>query len=165
MDKLFWLALWAKSKAGISYFCSSLFIFFLPIKPLIIAIGMAILLDTIFGAARTIKLNGWKSFTSRKLSRLASKMLLYQMVLISLFVIDYHILHDIGMHIFKIPYVATKAAALALIYIELKSIKENFELIYNVNLWKMLKELLMRTKEIKGEMEEIMKTDEKKADN
>ncbi|MFC6095814.1 phage holin family protein [Flavobacterium qiangtangense] len=165
MDKLFWLALWAKSKAGISYFCSSLFIFFLPIKPLLIAVGVAIFLDTVFGVARTLKLNGWKSFTSRKLSRLASKMLLYQMVLISLFVIDFHVLHDIGMHIFNIPYVSTKAAALTLIYIELKSIKENFELIYNVNLWKMLKELLMRTKEIKGDVEEIIGKDEKKINN
>lgn len=156
MDKLFWLGLWAKSKTTLLYYLSALCVFFIPIRELLIAVGMAIIIDTIFGIARTVKLKGWKSYTSRKLSRLASKMALYQFVLLSLYVIDVNVLNEIGLHLFNINLVSTRAVALTLIYIELKSIKENFEDIFKINLWSELKNLLMRTKEVKRDVSEII---------
>lgn len=146
-------------KSTLLVWISSLSLFFLPIKGLAIAVGLAILVDTIFGIWRTVKINGWKSFTSRKLSRLVSKSLLYLSVLYLIFPIDFYLINEIVKHFagINVDYLATKAVALTLVYIELKSMKESFNDIFGINVWNELKELLSRTKEIKSEIEDMTK--------
>lgn len=129
--------------------------FFAPIYGLLIAVGFAIFLDTFTGIFKSVKLNGWRSIRSRKLSNIVSKMLLYQITILLLFVIDNYVLNEfIAVH-FTIKFMFTKLVAILLIFIELVSIKENIEEALKIDIWKMLKNLLNRAKEVKEDINEI----------
>jgi hypothetical protein len=81
--------------------------------------------------------------------------LLYQITLILLFVIDKFLLNEFTHAHFTIQFMFTKLVAILLILIELTSIKENIEEALNINIWKMLKELLNRAKEVKEDINKI----------
>lgn len=142
-------------KTYLTYFITGLFLFFTPITGLLIAVALGIALDTFTGIFKSVKLNGWRSVRSRKLSNIVSKMLLYQITLILLFVIDKFLLNEFTQVHFSIQFLFTKLVAILLLLIELTSIKENIEEALNVNIWKMLKELLNRAKEVKEDINEI----------
>jgi hypothetical protein len=126
-----------------------------PIYGLLIAVGVAILLDTITGVFKSIKLNGWRSIKSRKLSNVISKMVLYEICILLLFIIDYHILNKFVIKTFNIKFMFTEICAIMLIFIELVSIKENIEASFNIDIWKLLKKTFNRAKEIKTDINEI----------
>ena len=129
--------------------------FFAPIYGLLIAVGFAIFLDTFTGIFKSVKLNGWRSIRSRKLSNIVSKMLLYQITILLLFVIDNYVLNEfIAVH-FTIKFMFTKLVAILLIFIELVSIKENIEEALKIDIWKLLKNLLNRAKEVKEDINQI----------
>lgn len=142
-------------KTYLTYFITGLFLFFTPIYGLLIAVALGIALDTFTGIFKSVKLNGWCSIRSRKLSNIVSKMLLYQITLILLFVIDNFLLNEFTQSHFTIQFMFTKLVAILLILIELTSIKENIEEALNINIWKMLKEILNRAKEVKEDINEI----------
>lgn len=139
----------------LNYFFASIALFFLPIYGLLIAVGVAILLDTITGVFKSIKLNGWRSIKSRKLSNVISKMVLYEICILLLFIIDYHILNKFVIKTFNIKFMFTELCAIMLIFIELVSIKENIEASFNIDIWKLLKKTFNRAKEIKTDINEI----------
>ena len=128
--------------------------FFTPIQGLFIAVGVAIILDTITGVLKVIKVKDL-SFKSGGLGAMISKMLLYQATVLLLFPIDYYLLNDIIIGYFKTPYLFTKLCTMALILVELTSIKENIEEAMNVNIWKLVKNGLTRAKAIKQDISEI----------
>jgi len=129
--------------------------FFVPIQGIVIAIIVAILLDTILGIRKSVKKSGWKSFSSRKLSGIISKGALYLMVVYLTFPIDFYILNDIIQNLFmlNVNYLVTKLVALSVILIEVKSIDENLKEM-GIDVFKNLKELFTRAKEAKKEWEE-----------
>ncbi len=129
--------------------------FFAPIYGLLIAVGFAILLDTFTGIFKSVKLKGWRSIRSRRLSHIVSKMLLYQITILLLFVIDNLLLNEFVMVHFTIKFMFTKLVAILLIFIELVSIKENIEEALKVDIWKLLKGILNRAKEVKEDINEI----------
>lgn len=137
------------------YALASILVLFVPIYGLLGAIASAIALDTFTGIFKSIKLEGWKSITSRGLSALVSKMLLYEMCVVFLFIIDKYLLNEFIIRSFGIVYMFTKICSIVLIYIELVSIKENIEATYNLDIWKLLKKLFMRAKEVKKEVDEL----------
>jgi hypothetical protein len=139
----------------LNYFFASIVLFFVPIYGLLIAVGVAILLDTITGVFKSIKLNGWRSIKSRKLSNVISKMVLYEICILLLFIIDYHILNKFVIKTFNIKFMFTELCAIMLIFIELVSIKENIEASFNIDIWKLLKKTFNRAKEIKTDINEI----------
>jgi len=139
----------------LNYFFASIALFFVPIYGLLIAVGVAILLDTITGVFKSIKLNGWRSIKSRKLSNVISKMVLYEICILLLFIIDYHILNKFVIKTFNIKFMFTELCAIMLIFIELVSIKENIEASFNIDIWKLLKKTFNRAKEIKTDINEI----------
>ena len=142
-------------KTYLNYIFTGLLMFFTPIYGLLIAVGFAIFLDTFTGIFKSVKLNGWRSIRSRKLSNIVSKMLLYQITILLLFVIDNYVLNEfIAVH-FTIKFMFTKLVAILLIFIELVSIKENIEEALKIDIWKMLKNLLNRAKEVKEDINEI----------
>ena len=57
-------------------------------------VGLAILCDTFTGIYKSVKLDGWKSIRSRKLSNIISKMVLYEISIIVLFPIDKFLLNE-----------------------------------------------------------------------
>lgn len=136
-------------KALLIYILSAACLFFAPIRGLLISVGAAIVLDTFFGIYRSVRVKGWKYITSRRLSEIISKMLLYELSIICLYVIDFFMLTEFFQFWFSVSFFATKIGALLLIFIEGVSIKENFEKATGYDVWKMLKKALGRAHEIK----------------
>ena len=142
-------------KTYLNYIFTGLILFFAPIYGLLIAVGIAIILDTFTGIFKSIRLNGWRSIRSRRLSNIVSKILLYQTTILLLFVIDKFLLNEFIQINFTIKFMFTKLVAILLIFIELVSIKENIEEALKVDIWKILKTILNRAKEVKEDINQI----------
>lgn len=139
----------------INYIFASFILFFVPIYGLLISVGAAIVLDTVTGVYKSIRLDGWRSIRSRKLSNVISKMALYEVCIILLFVIDKYVLNEFVKHAFGFEFMFTKICAILLIFTELVSIKENIEETFKIDIWKLLKGTFNRAKEIKSDINEI----------
>lgn len=139
----------------IQYIFASLILLFVPIYGLLIAVGTAIILDTFTGIFKSIKLHGWKSVRSRKLSNIVSKMMLYEICILLLFVMDKFVLNEFVKHAFGFEFMFTKICAILLMFIELVSVKENIEEAFSVDIWKLLKNILSRAKEINDDIKEL----------
>jgi len=137
------------------YILTSILLLFAPIYGLLIAVAAAIILDTITGIFKSIKINGWSSIRSRKLSNIISKMLLYEVCVLFLFLMDKFLLNEFVKSAFGFEFMFTKICAILLMFIELVSIKENIEEGFKVNIWALLKKLLNRAKEIKSDIDDI----------
>lgn len=138
-------------KTYIVYIFTTLLLFFAPIQGLLISVGTAIALDTIFGIAKSIKLED--KITSRKLSNIVSKFVLYQAAVLLIFTIDTFLLSEFFKLWFSIPFFFTKIVTIILIFIETVSIKENFEEAFNIDIFKMLKKALKRGIDIKEDID------------
>lgn len=141
----------------INYIFTSLILLFVPIYGLLISVGSAIVLDTFTGIFKSIKLNGLKSIRSRKLSNIISKMALYEICIVFLYLIDNYVLNEFIKSAFGFDFMFTKICAILLIFVELVSIKENIEETFNVDIWQLLKKSFNRAKEIKSNLDEITK--------
>jgi len=139
----------------LQYILASILLLFAPIYGLLIAVAAAIILDTITGIFKSIKINGWSSIRSRKLSNIVSKMLLYEVCILFLFLMDKFLLNEFVKSAFGFEFMFTKICAILLMFIELVSIKENIEEGFKVNIWALLKKLLNRAKEIKSDIDDI----------
>ena len=139
----------------IQFILTSILLLFAPIYGLLIAVAAAIILDTITGIFKSIKINGWSSIRSRKLSNIISKMLLYEVCVLFLFLMDKFLLNEFVKSAFGFEFMFTKICAILLMFIELVSIKENIEEGFKVNIWALLKKLLNRAKEIKSDIDDI----------
>jgi hypothetical protein len=139
----------------INYIVSSLILLFVPIYGLLIAVGAAIILDTITGIFKSVKLKGWCSIRSRILSNIISKMALYEVCILFLFVIDKFLLNEFIIKWFGFIFMFTKIFAILLIFIELVSIKENIEETFKIDIWKLLKKAFLRAKELKSNVDDI----------
>lgn len=127
--------------------------FFLPISGILFLIGFAILLDTVTGLWKAKKLK--IKITSRKLSAVVSKMMLYEIAVIGFYLIDFWILNDIILKFFSVPLMLTKILSLVLVSIEVMSINENYKAVKGIDIWQGLKNLFARAKEIKNDLNEI----------
>lgn len=141
----------------LNYIFTSLILLFVPIYGLLIAVGSAIVLDTFTGIFKSVKLAGWKSIRSRKLSNIISKMALYEICIVFLYLIDNFVLNEFIKSAFGFDFMFTKICAILLIFVELVSIKENIEVTFKVDIWQLLKKSFNRAKEIKGDLDEITK--------
>jgi hypothetical protein len=127
--------------------------FLMPISGLLFLVGFVIVLDTITGVWKSVK-NKVK-ITSRGLSAIISKMLLYEVTVIMFYMIDQFILNNIILQFFSVDLLLTKILALILVSIEVMSINENYKAVKGLDLWQAMKNLFARAKEIKKEVDEI----------
>jgi hypothetical protein len=134
---------------------AALLLFFAPIQELVMAVGLAIMLDTFTGIYKSVKLQGWKSIRSRKLSNIISKMVLYEVSIIILYPIDKFLLNELFLNILSVQFFSTKIACVLLILVELTSIKENIESALKINIWQILKKAINRAKEISHDVDDI----------
>ncbi len=134
---------------------TALLLFFAPIQQLVMVVGLAILCDTFTGIYKSVKLFGWKSIRSRKLSNIISKMVLYEVSIIVLFPIDKFLLNELLLNIVSVQYFSTKVACVLLILVELTSIKENIEEALKIDIWKTLKNFIKRAKEVSNNVDDI----------
>lgn len=140
-------------QAKMPVLAGSILAFFMPIWQLSMLIGFVIFLDTFTGIWKAKKYN--IPVTSRGASALASKMLLYQITLITFYMIDHFIMNDIIKQFFSVDLMLTKMVSLILISIEVMSINENYKAVKGLDLWQAMKNLFSRAKEIKKSIDDI----------
>ena len=133
-------------KTTFAYILGSKVAFFAPVVGIMYAIGAFIALDTLLGVMAAQKMG--EKIESKKLSKVVYKMLMYQAVTISFFVMDVHIVGDLLGTLINTPYVLTKTVGVALIAIEFKSIDENIEKMTGTTLLKRLYDLIAKGKDI-----------------
>jgi hypothetical protein len=131
--------------------------FFLPIVGILILIAASVILDTITGIWKSKKLK--QPITSRRLSAIISKILLYEATVMLFYAMDYFLLNDIVISFFSIELLTTKVLALVLVSIEVISINENYKAIYKKDLWDALKNLFARAKEVTSDFKNINEKD------
>jgi len=131
--------------------------FFMPISGILILIGLSVILDTLTGVWKARKLK--TPVTSRKLSAIISKILLYEVTVMLFYLIDYFILNDIVLTFFSVELMTTKILALVLVSIEVISINENFKAVKGIDLWASLKNLFARAKEVTQDFKDINAND------
>lgn len=134
---------------------TALLLFFAPIQQLVMVVGLVILCDTFTGIYKSVKLFGWKSIRSRKLSNIISKMVLYEVSIIVLYPIDKFLLNELLLNIVSVQFFSTKVACVLLVLVELTSIKENIEEALKIDIWKTLKNFIKRAKEVSSDYDEI----------
>ena len=126
----------------------------MPIKPLILLVGVCISLDTFFGIYRAIKQR--QRITSNALSAVISKMALYEFTLILFYFIDSIILNDIAKSFTPVDLFVTKMVAAVLVSVEMLSILENIKLATGYDFIDMAKKTLKRGKSVKDEVQDII---------
>jgi hypothetical protein len=131
--------------------------FFLPISGILILIGVSVILDTLTGVWKSYKLK--TKVTSRKLSAVISKILLYEVTVMLFYLIDYYILNDIVLTFFSVSLLTTKILALVLVSIEVISINENVKKVKGLDIWTALKNLFARAKEVTQDFKDISKNE------
>lgn len=134
---------------------ASLWAFFLPVHGLLIAVALAIFLDTYTGIFKAVKTEGWASVRSRKLSDIVGKVILYNLAVLTMYVLDYHLFGEFFQMWISVDFFFTKIITVVLVVIELTSIKENFEEAYNIKMWPMLRKIVSRSKEIKKNINDL----------
>ena len=131
--------------------------FFLPIVGILILIAASVILDTITGIWKSKKLK--QPITSRRLSAIISKILLYEATVMLFFAMDKFLLNDIVMQFFSIELLTTKILALTMVSIEVISINENYKQVKGIDLWASLKNLFARAKEVTSDFKNINEKD------
>lgn len=124
--------------SNIGVFFASVFGVLAPITAIIYTLTFIIFLDFIFGIVKSIKLK--QEVTSRKMSQSISKVFLYNLLIIGLFVVDKYILQTgIGLE---------KVGASLIILVEIRSIDEHFTRLFGYSLWDKISEQFKRGKSI-----------------
>jgi hypothetical protein len=140
--------------------------FLLPVAPLLIVCGIAIFADTVMGLIRAKKLK--EKITSRKLSQVISKMLLYQTTILFFFFLESILLHEFIALFSGIDLLLTKIVTTVLISVELLSFNESFTVISGFSMWSKFKQIIRRTGDAKKMVEDNLGdvlTRNKKEDN
>ena len=129
--------------------------FFLPIYGILILIFFCIVFDTITGIWKAKKTK--TPVTSRRLSAIISKVLLYEATVMLFYLMDYYLLNDIVMTFFSVELLTTKILALVLVSVEVISINENYKAVKGIDLWASLKNLFARAKEVTQDFKNVKK--------
>jgi hypothetical protein len=110
---------------------------FLPIKELMLTIGFLVGADMVVGIWKALKLK--QRIRSRRMSDTITKLLLYQIAIMSGFLIETFIISEL------IPI--TKLVATVIAVIEFKSIIESIESVTGKDLWSRIKTIIGRKSE------------------
>ena len=110
---------------------------FLPIKELMLTIGFLVGADLVVGVWKAIKTG--QRIRSRRMSDTITKLLLYQLAIMSGFLIETFIISEL------IP--VTKLIATVIAIIEFKSIIESIESVTGKDLWSKIKTIIGRKSE------------------
>ncbi len=107
---------------------------FLPIRELMLTIGFLVGADMVVGIWKALKTG--QQIRSRRMSDTITKMLLYQLAIVSGFLIEKYIITDM------LPIAKLIGSVIAII--EFKSIIESIESVTGQNLWTKIKEVIGR---------------------
>lgn len=128
--------------------------FLLPIVPLLLIIGFAILVDTIFGIIASKK--NKEPILSNKLARILTKSVIYMSLTLLAYGVDLIFLNQIFMNKFSIHLLFTKIIALGIVIVETFSIDEKIRKFNNdKGMWYYFKLILAKGKSITASLKDI----------
>lgn len=136
-------------------FFNSIVLFFFPIYGLLIAVGVAIGADTVFGVMLAKKLGQYK--TKKLREGFTRKIISYQLSILSFYIIDYFALNAWFIDHIGIEYLLTKLLATALIFIEGSSINETSEKLYSESFYDKFCRILKKLQSFKKSITEEFK--------
>jgi hypothetical protein len=128
--------------------------FLAPALPLLMTVCIFILVDAILEVVKSFK---QKNFCPTFLARLFTKVITYNAVLIAFFFFEDLVLKDFIIMVTSVPLFLTKILSIGLIWLELRSIEENF---YNITGKRIVREFVKMInfgKEIKKEIQDESK--------
>jgi hypothetical protein len=111
-----------------------------------------ILLDTFVGIYVSVKMNGWKSFSSNKLFNIVVKSFFYVISVVLVLMIDKFVF---GGKVFGISYLLSKGMSIFWTYIEVKSLDEHSQRLGNRSFWELVKELVKKVMSVKKDIKKI----------
>lgn len=129
--------------------------FFFPINNLLILVGVMIFADTFLGIWRAKK--NKEVISSRKLSNVVSKFFLYEGAVVLAYILDVLLLGEFTILFIDIDFLITKVTTLTIVFVELKSLDENFKFLTGFDIWETFKRLLRRAKEAKEDIKQLNK--------
>lgn len=121
--------------ANIKILIASIVAVFMPITPLILTILSLVMVDFILAIYRVWKIDP-SQITSRKMSNTISKILIYTLCIMALYLMENYILGPI------LPI--TKIASGLICFVELKSIDETFKAMLGYSLWNLISKVAQR---------------------
>lgn len=96
-----------------------------PVIPVVLSVGVLVMTDFIFAIYVAYKIG--VKITSNKMSKTISKLLLYTLTIICIFLLEKYVIIEV------LPI--TKIAGTFISIIEIKSLDENFNLLFGWSLW------------------------------
>ena len=131
-----------------SVFMKTILVFFSPIKPIILLVGLSTILDTIAGIWRAKKLK--EKVSSRKARKgLVPKLMSYIVAVLLVYTTDFFIINELVSNFISIEYLATKLIALALISVEVKSIDESFKAVKGCSFLQKITDVILKARDIR----------------
>jgi len=131
-----------------SVFMKTILVFFSPIKPIILLVGLSTVLDTIAGIWRAKKLK--EKVSSRKARKgLIPKLMSYIVAVLLVYTTDFFIINELVSNFISIDYLATKLIALALISVEVKSIDESFKAVKGCSFLQKITDIILKARDIR----------------
>lgn len=131
-----------------SVFMKTILVFFAPIKPIILLVGLSTILDTIAGVWRAKKLK--EKVSSRKARKgLIPKLVSYIVAVLLVYTTDFFIINELVSNFISIDYLATKLIALALISVEVKSIDESFKAVKGCSFLQKITDIVLKARDIR----------------
>ena len=118
-----------------------------PIKPFILLAFAAIVLDTYFGIWKSVRLNGFKSIRSRRLSDTITKTFLYVGGIVMIFLSEKYVLDGLVDDYIKMDNLLTRAFTGFCLWTEGKSVNESYHAVTGKNLWNNFMLFMKRTRE------------------
>lgn len=137
-------------KTYFSTILGTLFIFFAPIKGIILLVALSTVLDTAFGLWKSKALG--EEITSKKLRMgLVPKLISYISVVMLVFASDVFIINEMTIGLISIVFVSTKLVSLALLSVEVKSMDESFVKVKGYSFIDKFKGIVKKVKDLKKE--------------
>jgi hypothetical protein len=131
-----------------SVFMKTILVFFAPIKPIILLVGLSTILDTIAGVWRAKKLK--EKVSSRKARKgLIPKLVSYIVAVLLVYTTDFFIINELVSNFISIDYLATKLISLALISVEVKSIDESFKAVKGCSFLQKITDIVLKARDIR----------------
>ena len=123
-----------------------------PVLPMIILAILMVIIDTVFGMWRTVKLKGWDNLLSKKFSDIFGKIIIYSLAILMAFFVEKYIAADLIAEFISIELLMTKIVAVAVVYTELKSIDEKYKQVTGKSFLRGLRKIVTRAKEEKDNL-------------
>ena len=131
-----------------SVFMKMILVFFSPIKPIVLLVGLSTIIDTIIGIWRAKKLK--ETISSRKARKgLIPKLFSYVTAVLLVYTTDFFIINELVSNFISIDFLSTKLIALALISVEVKSIDESFKAVKGCSFLQKITDIVLKARDIR----------------